>query len=119
MGPDEATVTAPFATGTYALLRGNTTDGYGDDQDTAAVVTGYGAIVGAVVEAEQVVTDRASGMPRTIRTHTGRFPARVPFSNDDRLKDNATGDIYVITRAVKVANPITGPTARLSLTLVT
>jgi hypothetical protein len=112
-------MTAPLATGTYALLRGTDTDAYGDDVDTEDVVTGYAAMVGSVVEQAQRTTRRTDGSERDVRRYVGRFPAAVPALETDRVKDNLTGDIYTIENMRTVANPVTGPTLKLNLILVT
>lgn len=112
-------MTRPFATGTYTLLRGNTTDDYGDDQDVATAVSGYSSLVGSVVEQSQASRRRVDGTPRDVRRYIGRFAASVPFTADDRLRDNATGDVYVVVEIRKQANPVTGKTHRLILTKVT
>jgi hypothetical protein len=112
-------MTAPLATGTYALLRGNDTDDYGDDVDTEDVVTGYAAMVGSVVEQTQRTTRRTDGSERDVRRYVGRFPAAVPVQETDRIRNNATSDIYTIENFRIVANPVTGATLKLNLILVT
>lgn len=110
-------MTSPIATGTYALLRGSSTDAYGDEIDLDTVVDGYGEIVGSVVEQSQASTRETDRAPRDVRRFVGRFPSFVPFQNEDRLKDNASGVIYTIASMRTVANPITGSITKLNLIL--
>lgn len=112
-------MTLPLATGTYALLRGTSTDAYGDLVDTTTVVDGYAAMVGTVVEGSQATSRTSDGSGRDVRRFVGRFPSFVPVSDDDRIRDNGTGDIYVIASWRRVANPVTGPVLKLDLRLVT
>ena len=112
-------MTMPLATGTYTLLRGSTTDAYGDDADVATPVTGWTAIVGSVVEQSANSRRRADGMPRDVVHYTGRFPTIVPFMVDDRLRDNLTGDVYVLVGMRTIPNPATGATTKLDLTMIT
>jgi hypothetical protein len=111
-------MTRPFATGTYTLLRGNDTDGYGDDEDVATALTGYTRLVGSVVEQSQDTKRRTDGSQRNLRRYVGRFSTEVPVQDDDRIKNNTTSEIYVIKSFRTVANPITGPTLRLELLLI-
>jgi hypothetical protein len=112
-------MTLPLATGTYALLRGVGTDAYGDEVDADTVVSGYAAMVGTVVEASQATSRRSDGSGRDVRRYVGRFPASVSVVANDRIRDNATEEVYMIASWRRVANPVTGPVLRLDLRLVT
>jgi len=112
-------VTAPLATGTYAVLRGTTTDAYGDAIDATTTVDGYEALVGSLVERTRQTRRRVDGMPRDARSYTCRLPSWVEIQDDDRIKDNTTGDIFTIFSWRRVANPLTGPVLTLDLVRVT
>jgi len=112
-------MTAPIATGTYALLRGTSADAYSDEIDLAVEVSGYASIVASVVEQQQRTTRNTDQAPRDVRRFVGRVPSFVPVRDEDRLRDNATGEIYTIESFRTVANPITGAVTKLNLILTT
>lgn len=112
-------MTAPIATGTYALLRGVSTDAYSDEIDLETEVAGYGSIVGSVIEQTQQTSRKTDQAPRDVRRFIGRIPAFVPVQDEDRLRDNATRVIYTIASFRTVVNPITGSVTKLNLILST
>lgn len=83
-----------LATTQVSVLRGTTTDDFGDLIDAATpVVTGVPA---AIVESSKTVTDQATQTPRTVRTVTCVLPAWASVLNTDRLQDQSTGLTYFI-----------------------
>lgn len=81
-------------TGYASILRGTTTDAYGDVDDAATVA--YADVPAAIVESSKVVTDPSSQTPRTIRAVTCVMPGWADVLNTDRVQDRATGYIYAV-----------------------
>lgn len=105
------------ATTTIAILRGTSTDDYGDEVDTSTeVATGIPA---SIQEQRQTVTTPDDPQPRVVRVYTGRVKAGTDVQTGDRIKDETTDDIYVIDQFSQVANPILRNDIRLDLRRVT
>lgn len=104
-----------LATCKVSVLRGTTVDPvYGDSTATMSVVaTG---ITASIIEQRQPrVTTPGNPTPRITRTYDGILPSYVDVTDADRLKDEATGQIYVITSVSQQALP--GLTSDLNLEL--
>ena len=82
-----------LANTSVAILRGTTTDDYGDlvDADTPA----YTSIPAAIVESSMTVMDPGAQVPRTVRAITCMLPGWADVLNSDRLQD-PSGRIYEI-----------------------
>ncbi|MGH3205108.1 MAG: hypothetical protein ACRDP5_24120 [Streptosporangiaceae bacterium] len=79
---------------TISVLRGTTTDAYGDPADAATpALTGVPAFIG---ETGRKVEDPGTPTPRTIRQVTGRVPAWAGVKNTDQILDESTGDTYMV-----------------------
>ena len=102
-----------FANTSASILRGTTTDTYGDVTDAATLVGGD--IPAAIVESSKVVTDPSSQTPRTIRAITCVMPGWADVLNTDRVQDQSTGYVYAIESVE--AQPSLGYPADTVLTL--
>ena len=83
-----------LATTQVSVLRGTSTDEFGDEIDAATPVAT--SIPAAVVESSKVVLDQATQTPRTVRTVTCVLPSWASVLNTDRIQDQATGLTYII-----------------------
>lgn len=85
------------ANATVSILRGTTTDAYGDTVDVAtAVATG---ITASIIEQRHLSTNPVDGTVRQVRYVTGRVPAGTDVRVGDRLKDEATLVVYIVDGA--------------------
>jgi hypothetical protein len=101
------------ATTTLAILRGTTTDAYGDEQDTdTAVATGIPA---SLTEQTRRVTTRDDPTPRIVRYAVARVRAGTDVTDQDRVKDERTGAIYAVDAVSSMANPALAADLRLDL----
>ena len=83
-----------LATTQVSVLRGTTTDQFGDQIPvTTPVATGIPA---AIVESSRTVLDLATQTPRTVRTVTCVMPGWADVLGTDRLQDQTTGLTYFI-----------------------
>ena len=85
---------AAVANTTISLLRGTTTDAYGDTADAGIPI--LTAVPASVVETARSVLDPATQTPMTVRSTTCIVPAWTGVLNSDQIKDEATGDLYAI-----------------------
>lgn len=104
-----------LATTRAAVLRGTTTDVFGQtvDDDTATV-PGLTDFPAAIVERSVDIFDPADGTLRSVRKLTGRIPGNIVLQDGDRLKDLRTGIIYIIDEDERQPRSISG---RASVTL--
>jgi len=95
------------------ILRGTTTDDYGDEQDTdTPIATGIPA---SLVEQSRRVTTRDNPTPRIVRYAVARVPARTDVTDQDRLLDEVTGVKYIVDAVSGMANPAMEVDRRLDL----
>lgn len=84
-----------MATGKYTVIRGSvSTNDYGDEvSDDAVVSVGN---IGAVTERRRTNFDPQSGRVATVRELTGRFSNGADIKDGDRIKDEKTGDTFLV-----------------------
>lgn len=102
-----------IATTVLTVLRGTTTDVYGDEQDTDTVIAS--GIPASLTEQSRRVTTRDDPTPRIVRYAVARVPAGTDVSDQDRLRDERTGAIYIVDAVSSMANPAAVPDIRLDL----
>jgi len=102
-----------IATTTIAILRGTTTDSYGDEQDTDTPV--HTRIPAALTEQTRRVTTRDDPTPRIVRYAVARVAAGTDVTDQDRVKDERTGAIYIVDSVSSMANPALTADLRLDL----
>jgi hypothetical protein len=101
------------ATTTITVLRGTTTDAYGDEQDTdTPVATGIPA---ALTEQSRRVTTRDDPTPRIVRYAVARVTAGTDVTDQDRVRDERTGAVYIVDAVSAMANPAAAADLRLDL----
>lgn len=107
-----------IATTRGALMRGTTTDGLGDEVDALAVVATpladlakgrkLGDFPASIIEKSRREFDEASNAWRTVRYFAGRVPSYVPARAGDRIRDNVTGSIYIVSEAEGARRGLSG-----------
>ncbi len=101
------------ATTTIAVLRGTSTDVYGDETDTAtAVRTGIPA---SLIEQTRRVTTRDDPTPRIVRYAVGRVTAGTDVTDQDRIKDERTNAIYIVDAVSSMNSAAVAADLRLDL----
>ena len=102
-----------IATTTISVLRGTTTDAYGDEQDTyTPIATGVPA---SLTEQTRRVTTRDDPTPRVVRYAVARVAAGTDVIDQDRVRDERTGAVYIVDAVSQMANPALTPDLRLDL----
>lgn len=89
---------------TVSILRGTTTDAFGDPADTAtAVATG---VTASIIQQRKIVTTPVDGTVRQVRFYTGRLPANTDIRVGDRIKDEKTNHIYMFDASADIGNAV-------------
>lgn len=102
-----------IATTKVSILRGTETDAFGDERDTTTpIATGIPA---SLTEQTRRVTTRENPTPRIVRYAVARVPARTDVTDQDRVRDERTGAIYIVEATSSMANPAAVPDIRLDL----
>lgn len=102
-----------IATTRITVLRGTTTDAFGDEQDTDTPVATD--IPCALTEQTRRVTTRDDPTPRIIRYATARVPAGTDIRDEDRVRDQRTGAVYIVDAPSSMTNPALAVDLRLDL----
>jgi hypothetical protein len=97
------------------IMRGTAANAYGDLTDVGTPI--YSGVPAAVVESSKVVLDPATQQPRTIRTSTAVVAGWVDVLNSDTIKDESTGNYYMIQDITLQPTGPTGITPEKLLTL--
>lgn len=98
---------AETANTTASVLRGTTSNQFGDVIDAStAVITGLPV---TLVETGKSVQDPSTPTPRTIRQIYCSVPEWAGVTNSDRIKDEQTGDVYIIISVTKPPTIIGAP----------
>jgi hypothetical protein len=91
------------ATTRISILRGTTTDAYGDEQDTSTPVASN--VPASLVEQSRRVSGRENPTPRIVRYAVARVPASTDISENDRVRDERTGAVYIVDAVSVMVNP--------------
>lgn len=100
-------------TTTVTILGGNTQSDFGDvlDSDTPA---GAG-IPASIIEGRQIVSTESDAQARAVLYYTGRLPNGTVVTEANRLRDERTGDTYLIDHVTRPHNPVIPADVRLDL----
>ncbi len=94
-----------LASTTASIVRGTTTDQWGDeidDPNAAAVATN----VPVCIEVTNTnAYDPTTQQIRTIRTISGAIQSDTDITESDRLRDDATGVIYIVEQVTQRMGP--------------
>ncbi len=107
-----------IATTTATLLRGGETNALGDFEPIDTPVTGAASIPCSIIERSRSVFDPASSAWRVVRYLKARFiPGTFPAVVGDRVRDESTSLVYVVSDVKTTARTLAGSGA-LALELV-
>lgn len=102
-----------IATTRLTVLRGTTVDAYGDEQDTDTAVAV--SVPASLTEQSRRVTTRDDPVPRIIRYTIARVSAGTDIRDQDRVRDERTGVVYIVDAPSSMANPVLAVDLRLDL----
>lgn len=92
-----------LATCRASILRGTTTNEFGDVVDTDTVVESN--VLAQITERGQVVQDPNTLTPRTIRDVRGYVPSNTNITAADRLRDDTHGVVYIVVEVIRPGGP--------------
>lgn len=96
---------------------GDGTDEYGDPvEDQAEALTGIPAAIHA---GREVVATESDPEARVVRYFTARLPHGTPVTGAQRLRDERTGDVYLVDNVTVPQHPALPQDVRLDLRRVT
>lgn len=100
-------------TTTVTILRGTSTDAFGDvvDNDTVAA----SGIPCSLIEQTRSMFTPDDPTPRVVRITTGRIGADADVVETDRIVDEVTGERYIILGVSRLGNPVMKADLRLDL----
>lgn len=101
-----------YATTYAALLRGSTTDAYGDEQDADTPVEGWERFAVSIIEKSRSVQDPTTGTWGATSMLVAHVPARLPYQDGDRLRDLSAGITYAIDDSSGISRGIAGYSTR-------
>lgn len=83
-----------LATTVADVLRGSTTDVYGDEVPSGDAV--HSGVPVSILERSRITRDPATGEARTMRYVVGRAVAGLDIRESDRVHDRRTGEVYAV-----------------------
>lgn len=102
------------ATTTVSILGGQSEDPvFGDVVDDFEVLAS--GLLASVIESQKQNREPSTGNPRIIRTHVGRMVAGTAVTEDNLIKDEQTGETYIVVSVTRNANPQSAQDVRLDL----
>lgn len=100
-------------TTTVTVLRGTTTDDFGDTVSADTVAAS--AVPFSLLEQRRSVYTAADNRVQQVRYFTGRAPGDCDIRLGDRIRDEATEDVYHVDTVTRVGSPVTLNDIRLDL----
>ncbi|MEU9819210.1 hypothetical protein ACIGG9_16035 [Pseudonocardia alni] len=86
-----------------SILRGTTTDAYGDESDVATVVaTG---VLACLREVSSRIFDHATQTPRQVRRTTAQVPSATDIRVGDRFRDDRHDVVYEVLNVARPGGP--------------
>lgn len=105
-------------TTTVDVLRGTTTNGYGDVIDADTVVAGMTGLPASIIEQRQRSHQPKDSEDRIIRYFKGRMNHGLDVRKGDRLRD-AGGTVYIVENLYQQANPFWNQDLSFDLSITT
>lgn len=90
---------AEAANTTVSILRGETTDQFGDIIDANDIA--YSGVPAILVETSRQTSDPSNPSPRTVRSVVLTVPEWIGLLNSDRIRDEATGNTFMVIEVTK------------------
>jgi hypothetical protein len=92
-----------LATATVSVLRGTTTDEFGDEVDGSTVHES--GIPAYLTEKTETVFDPGTQTPRVVRMAMALLPHGTDVTDEDRLRDDSSGITYIVDDVIQTNAP--------------
>lgn len=102
-----------IATTTIAVLRGTSTNSYGDEVDNGTVAAS--GIPASIIEQTRFTQDPSSNTPRVIRYVTGRLYHGTDVRPGDQIRDERDSTVYMVDSVTTTQHGAILPEVRLEL----
>jgi hypothetical protein len=106
------------ATTTITPLGEVTSTTYGDELDSETALAEE-AIPASIIEGRETVATESDPQARIIRYYIGRVPYGTDTTGWERIRDDRSGQVYVIDNVTAPTNPAVPMDTRLDLRRVT
>jgi hypothetical protein len=106
-----------LATTTVSVLRGETTDSFGDPVDADTVVAS--GVPASLLETRSTARRPVEGRTDNVRSYNLRVRTNLALQRDDRIRDERTGVTYTVDELVTPVNPAGHAATRVVLRKVT
>lgn len=100
-------------TTTVTILRGSTTDDFGDT--VAADTVAASGVPFSLLEQRRTVFTAVDNRVQQVLYYTGRAPGDTDIRLQDRVRDETTGSTYYVDSVTRVGSPVTVNDLRLDL----
>lgn len=90
-----------LASTTVSILRGTTVNDAGDVEDDNTNVAASGIPAAITKWRNPLVYSESNYTPRTLNWYRIRLPRRTVIQDDDRIKDEKSGEIYLVNTSTK------------------
>lgn len=104
------------ATTKVSILRGQSEDEWGDTIDNNTVVAS--GVLASILEQKTWSSPEVSTQPHNYRYARLRVKKGTDVRTNDRIKDERTNDIWLITNISPIQNPVLGQDLRIDLMFV-
>lgn len=92
------------ATCTISILRGTANDPvYGDTFATSQVIAS--GVPASIIERTQKIVTPGNAAPRIVRSIDGIVGSQIDITDADRIRDEKTGQVYVVIAVINSALP--------------
>src|SRR5690606_38127035 len=104
------------ATTKVSILRGQSDDEWGDKNDNDTIVAS--GVLASTLEQKTWSSPEVSTQPHNYRYARLRVKKGTDVQTNDRIKDERTNDIWLITNISPIQNPVLGQDLRIDLMFV-
>jgi hypothetical protein len=104
------------ATTKVSILRGQSDDEWGDTIDNDTIVAS--GVLASILEQKTWSSPEVSTQPHNYRYARLRVKKGTDVQTNDRIKDERTNDIWLITNISPIQNPVLGQDLRIDLMFV-
>lgn len=104
------------ATTTVSILRGQSTDDWGDDIDNDTVAAS--GVLASILEYKIYSSPEVSTQPHNYRYARLRVKKGTDVRTNDRIKDERLNQTWIITNISPYQNPVVGQDIRIDLMYV-
>lgn len=104
------------ATTTVSILRGQSTDEWGDAVDNDTIVAS--GVLASILEQKTWSSPEVSTQPHNYRYARLRIRSNIEVQTNDRIRDERHNQTWLVTNISPLQNPVVGQDKRIDLMFV-